>query len=438
MSGANHPNLVSQRPEAYATLFKGEMLYDDQPPIHEVGLNGLWRAYSVKHGSISVVMEEHLQAVPTFVSAILHENDEKARDPDYQGDAIFSIASPSYLSDVIDITSRIIKFWEKALDRNKEALLFKEPSGFAARSLTLETAAAVLQTLPIFAKRPIQGVSETDKKRLATVLANWGPNFLQSWLDGTIAGEWLAKEGTPPGEIQDWQCVFSPSQFKYFAYKNVPAPLKAIRAFKAGYESMTDEAIIQHTGWTLEAVQDIMTPGVRKRIVATNITDPFRGLAKVKENLAQLTDEAIAERLQWTKRKASDIITPAMRKIIAVNYMGDPFAAIDRLKASLELLTTERIAEHLQRSPLYVEQTFTPRDMLYIARHYTDPLGALKKVIHNLDLLSDQSVSEYLGLPLHKVKDIEYPEGKVQFAMSNTVDPLRALRKRLTKLGLHS
>lgn len=203
-----------------------------------------------------------------------------------------------------------------------------------------------------------------------------------------------------------------------------------------GYESLDDDTVAKHTGWTLAEVQEIITSGIRKRIVANNITDPFRGLAKVKENLALLTDVAIAKRLEWTTKKVAEVITPSLRKIMAVNYMANPFAVLDRLKDSLELLTTERIAEHLQKSHLYVELTFTLHDILYVAVNYKDPLDALKRVIGNIELLSDKSVSQYLNIPIGKAKAISYPEGKLTFAMSNMADPLGALRRRVTKRKL--
>ncbi len=419
MSEVDYPNLISQRPEAYEALFKGEMIYDEQLPVSELGLSGLWRVYSVKPGGAGAVLERRLDAVPERVGAILHEHDEQARDLDYQGDAIFSILSPSTMPDVIDTTSRIIKLWEKALYRNKKDPFFEGRSYFVTRSLTLEAAAAVLQTLPRFAKKPLKGVSETDKQRLATILANWGPNFLRSWLDGTIAADWLEKEGTSAQDIEEWRTIFNFSAFKYFAYKNVPDPLDAIRRYKEGYESLTDEAVMKRTDWTLAETQEVMTSARRKQIVKHNMTDPLRGIEKVKEGLALLTDDAIAKRPGWTSQEVAEI-TPALRRVIAVESPSDPFGALDRIKARLDTLTTARIAEHLQVDPSYVEQTFTRRDILYAAVHTKDPLDLLKRANRNLELLSAESGSKKRPGRTH-----------FKLAINNVDNPLDALRKHI-------
>jgi len=291
--------LIGNRPNAYEALFLGELPYEPQPDKQDIGLSGLWRVHTEKKGMNGNNLNALLDTLPGNVLTILQEHDRHSRsESGDDGEAIFSfIDTQQYLPIVADISSMSAKLWEKSLWRNNHGSvvateLVPTPNStnhseandirlahlLASKSIVIEAAAAVMQVLPIFADKPLKPTND-EKVGLARILANWGPQFLTEWMNGSIIDNWLQDKQLSPQEQQQWK--------------------------------------------------DSFTPGIRKYFAVNNISDPLAALDKVKDNLELLSDATIAERLGWSQAEVKDAITPSIRKHFAVNNISDPLAALD-------------------------------------------------------------------------------------------------------------
>ncbi len=390
-------SLVENREVAYEALFLGELPYNPQPNLQDIGLAGLWRAHTIKKGSNGDALNELLSAVPSIVTDTLLEHDAVAHSGDADGEAIFSFIDRNTLPGVANTTAQVVKLWEKALWRNGESTVIatsvsdKPAHGSvtderlahwrASRSLITETAAAVLKVLPVFVSNP-RKPNQAESRNLARVLANWGPQFVTEWMDGSILSKWLEQQNLTDEQSKEWQDTITPGLRKYIAIGNTVDPLAALDKVKANLELMTDEVIADQLGWSIDEAKNIINPAIRKHFAVHNTVDPLAALDKVKANLELMTDEVIAERLGWSIDEAKNIINPAVRKYFAFNNTVDPLAALDKVKANLELMTDEVIADQLGWTANNAKTNFTPAMRKYFAvGNIADPLAAVQDYV---------------------------------------------------------
>ncbi len=336
-------NLLQTRQIAYESLFSGECPDQLQPEFNEIGLAGLWRVFSQKFGRNSIELRNLLDTVPSKVATILTEHDELARSATDSNEAIFSMIDPTdTLNNVSDITSCVIGIWEKALFKNSEEPIFSKSKDKISEetdkrvrlvhfqtpeSLVIETAAVVMQVLPIWSETPFNP-SKADKTNLAQILANWGPGFLKQWMDGTILNKWIEKQSIADTEAQEYNEIFTPGLLKHFVINNISDPLAILDKVAKNLAFMTDEVLAEYLEWTEEEVKEILTPGLRKRFAVNNISNPLDALDKFAANLDLLSDEVLIECLGWSESDVIEKLTPGLRKHIAVRYSSDPLAAV--------------------------------------------------------------------------------------------------------------
>ena len=170
--------------------------------------------------------------------------------------------------------------------------------------------------------------------------------------------------------------IFTPGLRKYTAIGNPTNPLNVLETVAQNLESLTDESIATHLGWSEAEVAEVFTPGLRKHfIVVHHSSDPMKSVETVAQNLETLTDENIAAHLGWSEAEVAEVFTPGLRKHIAVNNISNPFKAVETVAQNLETLTDENIAAHLGWSEAEVAEVFTPTIRKYVAVGYlTDPL----------------------------------------------------------------
>lgn len=332
-------SLVESRPMTYSALFHGEMPYEPVPSLETIGLAGLWRVHTNKRGLDSNKLNHHLDRLPPIVTSTLVEHNERAHSGAVDEETIFGIIEPRTLDDVVEVTALMVRWWEKALWKNNMCSVLvldqirdrpiERAQRAHRRAVIIEAAAAVLQALPVFVTDPYT-LSASEKKGLAKVLANWGPLFLQKWMNGDILSQWLEPQDISEKEAEEWQAVFAPYIRKRFITSNVNNPIAALDQAKTNLEDMTDTNIAQHLQWTIEEVQSVIQSGLRKHFAVINIANPWKAMEKVKANLAFLTDQNIAMRLGWTSEKVRATIPHGMRKYFSVHHINDPLSALER------------------------------------------------------------------------------------------------------------
>ena len=453
-------SLVNNREVAYEALFLGELPYESQPNEQDIGLSGLWRAHTVKKGSNGNDLNDFLETIPATVTAVLsqhntHANSEIGDD----GQAIFGLVDPtSSLPIIANIVAKTVSTWEKSLWRNKyDSITARSITGdptkqnqssttdsvdrerlahrLACESLIIETAAAAMTVLPLWAKRPLHPTM-TEQKNIAKVLANWGPQFTIEWLSGSILNTWLQAQDITGEDNQQWQKLFSPSMLRQFAVYYINDPMSALDRVKTNLELMTDEAIANRLGWDEDQVRDTFSPVMRKYI-AIDYVEPLAALDRVKTNLELMTDEAIANRLGWDEDQVRDVFSPSLRKYFATRNINDPFSALDRVKTNLALLTDDVIANRLGWETAQVKDVFSPSIRKYFAVcNIKDPMSALKRVAVNLDLLTDEAIANRLGWDEDQVRDAISPNLRLHFATKYIKDPLAALDRAENNLEL--
>lgn len=391
---------MEDRAETYDALFSGELPNRPQPDEASVGLSGLWRIWTEKRGARGGRLTRRLNTVPEAVANTLKRHEDHARSETDDNNAIFGLTHPEETLPILThITSETIKLWEAALYRNNRApltLLDEETAPSKDEheatdahqthlqsydSLITETAGAVLQVLPVWAKDPYKP-SKTEQKNLSMVLANWGPRFLTEWMNGSIITEWLRQQNATEEEIIEWQAVFTPSIRKRLIVSYVDSPLDALGKVKNNWEKLSDENIAAHLGWSEEEASSIFNSGMRKHLAVHYINDPIDPLERVRDNLARLTSENITNYLDWPEEVVESIFTAWIRKHFAVHNINDPFHPLKQVKDNLELLTDANIATYLGLSEAEARNKFSPSTRKYFAVNYiNDPLQGMKSYI---------------------------------------------------------
>jgi len=435
------PNLVENREVAHEALFQGELPYEPQPDEQDIGLSGLWRAHTRKSGLRGEIVDSHFDEIPKIVEAILSNHEKLSRSPEgANGAAMFSFLNPEIQEIVTEITTGAIKNWELALFRNEQPFLLRVSNEHlddisnerlahlvGMQSLVIETAAAVMESLPAFIKNPAKP-TKTQKEDLSKIISNWGPNFVKEWFSGKIIEEHFRQSGLDDAEIREWLDTFTPGMLRYFAVGNINNPMEALDRVKANLDSLSDEAIAERLGWSEEESREIITPGIRRQLAVGNISNPMEALDRVKANLESLNDEAIAERLGWSEEESREIITPGIRHQLAVNNITDPMEALDRVRANLESLNDEAIAERLGWSEEEAREIITPgMRRRFAVNNITDPMEALDRVRANLESLNDQAIAERLGWSEEEAREIITPGIRRHFAVKNINDPFSGL-----------
>jgi hypothetical protein len=436
-----HDDLVANREIAYEALFAGELPYEAQPAEEDIGLSGLWRSFTEKSGRKGVNLNEHLTVVPEIVKSILSAQDDIASSGEGEnGEAVLCFTDTKSREVVTDITAEIMSIWETALWRHDNPLILSDKtksvdieerlsSLVAARSLVIETAAAVMTVLPNFVVDP-KSPSKLESKDLSKVLANWGPSFLTEWMDGAILNKWCIESGMSEDESTAWQKTLGPGLRKRFAVHNVQDPLGALERAKNNLDILTDEAIAERLGWTADEAKSTFQPSVRKHLAVNYISDPMAGVDKVRDNLALLTDDAIADRLGWTTSEVAESFNLMDRRRFAVSNISDPLSAVERVKNNLASLNDAAIVERLGWSHAEVTETFTLslRKALSI-KNISDPMRAIVQIRDNIDLLTDETIAERLGWTPEQAAEAFSKDMRKMIAITKLTDPLKALEQ---------
>ena len=346
-----YSDLLDNRAAAYEALFLGELPYNPQPDEADIGLSGLWRVHTPKRGRNGDELNYHLDTIPSQVYGLLLEHDIAAHNPDEPVETIFGLLDPKTTLPIIsNITSQALTLWEKALWRNQygpvvstngtnpveaggveDAAKERLANLLAKKSLVIETAAAAMWVLPIFSRNALQPTRK-EQADLAKILANWGPQFLVEWMDGSIITRWLDSLGITQTEKQDLlSTTFTPAIRKYLAVHNITDPLAALDRVKTNLDLLNDnQTLAERLGWSETEVTATFTPTIRKYLAVNNITDPLAALDRVKANLDLLNDnQALAERLGWSETEVAATFTPAIRKYLAVSNITDPLVGAE-------------------------------------------------------------------------------------------------------------
>lgn len=436
--------LLMRREVAYDALFRGEIPYEPEPDYDKIGLSGLWRAHTGKNGKPFNSWRAHLDEIPVYVDLILESHDEMSRSSEANaatGETVFCFVSDSARKDVTDITASVWQTWERSLFKRGEPLLLDPAQSdcdtSTAKSLVLETAAAVMYAIPFLAEKHTK-LSSRDKEVIGKIIVNWGPKFVQEWFDGTILKQWGEINDMDSAEIDKWQKVFTPGVRKHFAFSNINDPMSGLARVKSNMEALSDKAIAEHLGWEVNQVQEVFIPSMRKHFAVNYIANPFAALEKVKANLKLLTDQAIAKYLDWDIEDVIATFTPKSKNRFVVSNISDPMAALVKVRKNLEALTDETIAEYLGWDIEEVLETFRPGLKRNFAIHnINDPFEAFNRVKRNLGALTDEAIAEHLGWSLGAARKTFTNDVKKHIAAgySDHTDGIRSVQNNLAILS---
>jgi len=448
-AASNHPNLVDNREVAYEALFQGELPYEPQPDEQDIGLSGLYREYTSKKGKPRGIEESHYDRIPEIINAILSDHESLSRSPEgANGGAIFSFLKPEYQTIIMELTSGAIIKWEKALIRNEQPFLISEDTGHlddisnerlahlvGMRSLVIETAAAMLEVLPISATKPMDPTI-ADKNELINIISNWGPKFAKEWFSGTIIEEHLRKSGLEDSEIQERLHEFTPALRRRLLYTKPQRPLEQLDRVIANITLMKDDkAIATRLGWSVDEVKEFFTSSSRKTIAVGNITDPMSKLDKIRVNFELLTDDNLGNHIRQYELDDSQIqefldsLIPSRRRQIAIDSI-DPLKTIDKIFYNLKSLTDESIASALNIDPREAGIMFTRSMRAFVSYgNIKDPMSALANIKRTADMLTDDNIASELGIDPIEASEILPSSQRIFFAFSHRKNPMAALRR---------
>lgn len=425
-------SLIDYRPQAYETLFLGEMVYERRPPETEVGVAGLLRLYTETRGRRST---GNVKLVEQRVGHILQQHDTNARQPGREDDALFGLIDPTTdLPLLIELTSAIMTRWNKALLIRQEPPFFSDDQDEwpipAVESLVLETASATLKVLPFMTGRA-PGLSAAQKANVVQVVAKWGPDFVESWISGAILEEWLTTHGLPAEEIAYWKKEITPGYRKIILNGSITDPLPNLKKLKQNLELLADDNLIaEQMGWSVQEVTDFFLPSHRKELAIAYLSNPLASLVKIKANMALLTEAKIAELLGWSLPEVQDIFSLSVRRRIAVNNVRHPLSAVEQVKHNLTILSDRAIARETGWDQADVHDFFTPGlRRRYAIKNLANPLLPIRRISQNMTLLSDDNIAQRLNCTPDQARQNISVRLRRYFAIHNQTDPLNAIER---------
>lgn len=366
------PGLVESRQLYYETLFQGELSRETPPEDAYVGVASLYRI-THKKGMRSRRLTEHLEKIPNIVETVLAGHDIEALEG---GDSIFYITSDEDRKLITGVVANIFTRWEVAHSRRGLDPLLPDDLS-SGSGLVVETAAAVMNVSGQhgFSLRN----NKTDKKNIAIILANWGPEFANQWFNGATLDSWADEREFSPDERDRWAGIFTPSLLKHFAVYYVHNPIKGLDAVRHNLdEVLTDENLAEHLGWTTPEVSEIFTMDLREYLAVHNIANPLQAVARIKRDLEEtLTNRNIADHLGCTEEEVIGLTSRSKLSLIAARYPNDPLKVVRTAKRNLDkVLTYPNIAEELGIDQSAVKELFPPYVLRNFALHR--PLNPIK------------------------------------------------------------
>ncbi len=155
------------------------------------------------------------------------------------------------------------------------------------------------------------------------------------------------------------------------------------------------------------------------------ITEWFEG--KTIQQWYQDNDISQEKQQEWNK-----IFTPATMKYLIVGNLADPIGALNTVKYNLEtVLTDQNIADQLDWPIEEVKSFLTTGVKIRFALHNSlDPLKAVRRFKYNLEtVLTDQNIADQLDWPIEEVESMFTFFDKKHVALNSGLDPLEALKK---------
>jgi len=177
----------------------------------------------------------------------------------------------------------------------------------------------------------------------------------------------------------------------------------------------------------------IFTPATMKYLIVGNLADPIGALNTVKYNLETvLTDQNIADQLDWPIEEVKSFLTTGVKIRFALHNSLDPLKAVRRFKYNLEtVLTDQNIADQLDWPVDKIKTLLTSAEIKSFALHNSlDPLKAVRRFKYNLETaLTDQNIADQLDWPIEEVESMFTFFDKKHVALNSGLDPLEALKK---------
>jgi hypothetical protein len=327
-SGSVLPAAVARRTEIYEVLFAGELPYDPQPADEATSLCSLARA-THRSGNFAPHAKRHVASLAGLVDRVLADHESLAQSAQENPETIFCFAGPQQQRFVTEVVTHMCQQWEKTQARRGLPFIFSAPSA-PSRWLIIEAAAAVA-----VAATPRNGFDRVnslhERKRLAKLLAIWGPEFVAQWFDGTILCRWAQVQEMPDEVYETWRLAFGPAELRAVANRHPLDPLGALGGVKARFEGpLSAASIVEKVGWSTDAVALIFTPS-RRLVLAMNHSTGFdTALQRIKHSLEHVvTCQNLAERYGLSDHRVREIFAPSRRIAFAVTYTANPLAACD-------------------------------------------------------------------------------------------------------------
>ena len=422
-------SLINNRHYYYDQLFDCPL--DNQFEFNEnyISVASLCRL-TRKEGKRSRQLDDHLNLLPKLITNILSNNDARARN---NQEAVFGFIDQTAFENVTKITAHVFYLWELSQSRNHLSYLVDEQNeSNDLNNFVIETASAVMSLGS--EKQYFDFNQPADQKKIAKLLANWSPNFINEWFEGKTIQQWYQDSGISQEKQQEWNKIFTPSMVKNLIVHNSTDPIGTLNTIKYNLETvLTDQNIADQLDWPLEEVKSFLTTGLKIRFAMHNILDPLKAVRRFKYNLETvLTDQNIADQLDWPLEEVESTFTFFDKKHVALNSGLDPLEALKKIKYNLEtVLTDQNIADQLNWSSEEISRYLPWFTKKYVAIGYIDnPLEALKKIKYNLEtVLTDQNIADQLDLSLDKVQTLFTPYLRKYVAVHHIMDPLASCQR---------
>ena len=320
-------SLINNRHYYYDQLFDCPL--DNQFEFNEndISVASLCRL-TRKEGKRSRQLDDHLNLLPKLITNILSNNDARARN---NQEAVFGFIDQTAFENVTKITAHVFYLWELSQSRNHLSYLVDEQNeSNDLNNFVIETASAVMSLGS--EKQYFDFNQPADQKKIAKLLANWSPNFINEWFEGKTIQQWYQDSGISQEKQQEWNKIFTPSMVKNLIVHNSTDPIGTLNTIKYNLETvLTDQNIADQLDWPLEEVKSFLTTGLKIRFAMHNILDPLKAVRRFKYNLETvLTDQNIADQLDLSLDKVQTLFTPYLRKYVAVHHIMDPLASCQR------------------------------------------------------------------------------------------------------------
>jgi len=378
-----------------------------------------------------------LDNLPDIINNVLQNNQANqllnSQTTDNDHSVIFNFIDSESQELVSEIVTAIYKNWLRAEVRQNKKL--EKNNNLFNPELITETAASVIKAISN-TKDKLNLNKPPEKIIFIKLMSYFGPDFTEKWLDQTIVNQWLETLQMDESDKEKYRHLLSTGNLKKLSQNTINNPIELLNKIRDNLENeLSDENIVRLTGWPINEVKTFFTFARKSNIAVNNLMNPLKTVDTIRDNLEnKLSDENIVQLTGWPISKVQQVFPLATKKNIAISNIKNPKLAVLEIKEILDVGLSDENIVQLTGWPISKVQQVFPLNIKrrFIINNPKTYIDAIAKIKNNLEvLLTYEKIAQLTNWKIEDVKKIITPSLKLRLAIDCMNDPEISLIKFL-------